>query len=239
MIVWGSSRFDSSGRLKAAPEDGNAGLMRNALAANLPQLIVSFLYFLYNGLFTSMLQGLEWNQYSYQKKGLRVSARPQGSQRTTYFLQLPYRYGVPLMFLAGVLHWLVSQSIFLVNVEVNVPLLGMYTSGAPYNARPMHLDRFDGLDMVTCGYSPTAIVTTIVFCVFLALFALLTGLRRYKSKTPPIVGSSSELIAAACHFPRGGFEEGAAHKQLQWGLIRSYEDSCYGFSSKLLVDEGY
>lgn len=50
------------------------------------------------------------------RKGLRVTA-PRGEQRSSYFLQLPYRWAVPLMIVSGALHWLMSQTIFPVRLE--------------------------------------------------------------------------------------------------------------------------
>ena len=91
------------------PNSGTVGLLSNVLIANLPQLILSIAYFTYNGLFTSMLAGLEWSQMAWQKKGLRVSQNPQGEQRSSYFLQLPYRYAIPLLGFSAVMHWLVSR----------------------------------------------------------------------------------------------------------------------------------
>lgn len=43
------------------------------LLANLPQMVCSLLYFVFNALVTSMLQEAEWNRYYLQKKALRVS----------------------------------------------------------------------------------------------------------------------------------------------------------------------
>lgn len=54
--------------------------------------------------------------YYLRKKPLRVTA-PQGQQRSTYYLHLPYRYSVPLIVTSALLHWLVSQSIFLVRID--------------------------------------------------------------------------------------------------------------------------
>jgi hypothetical protein len=89
-----------------------------ALIANFPQVILSFLYFAYNGLFTAMLMGYEWTSYAYIRKGLRISHRAAGQQRSANFLQLPYRFGIPLVILSGTLHWLVFQSIFVVAIDV-------------------------------------------------------------------------------------------------------------------------
>jgi hypothetical protein len=80
------------------------GLISNAVIANTPQLGLSFLYFSYNALFTAMLMGYEWISYSHKRKGLRVTHKPSGAQRFTYFLQLPYRFGIPLMILSVTLY---------------------------------------------------------------------------------------------------------------------------------------
>ncbi|KAF3005003.1 hypothetical protein E8E13_008650 [Curvularia kusanoi] len=93
----------------------------NALVANTPQVILSFIYLLLNSLFTTMLLSHEWASYTRTRKGLRTSGARRGNQRSTYFLSLPYRFAVPLMVVSALLHWLVSQSIFLVAIEVRPP----------------------------------------------------------------------------------------------------------------------
>ena len=73
-----------------------------------------------NGLCTSMSLANEWSQLSVSSalksragaKTLRCS-NPEGQQRATYFLQLPFRFAVPLISVAAIIHWLISQSIFL------------------------------------------------------------------------------------------------------------------------------
>lgn len=42
------------------------------------------------------------------RKGLRVT-QPHGYQRSSYFLQLPYRWSLPLIVISGTLHWLLSR----------------------------------------------------------------------------------------------------------------------------------
>ena len=107
-------------RYKSFPTAGATSLIANVLIANVGQLVLSVLYFGYNALFTCMAQAIEWSDFAFRRKGLRVSSSPKGYRRSTYFLQLPYRYAVPLIALSGVLHWLVSQSIFLIDVELYV-----------------------------------------------------------------------------------------------------------------------
>ncbi|KAF2834550.1 hypothetical protein M501DRAFT_1000189 [Patellaria atrata CBS 101060] len=93
------------------PNIGISGLLINAIIANLAQPTLSFIYFTVNGLFTAMLATLELHDFVKHRKGLRVSTVPKKEQRGTYFLQVPYRYGIPLMIISILLHWLVSQSI--------------------------------------------------------------------------------------------------------------------------------
>ncbi|KAF2028392.1 hypothetical protein EK21DRAFT_27986, partial [Setomelanomma holmii] len=89
-------------------------LITNAMVVNSPQLVLSWVYFSYNGLLTLLALAREWESYALHRKGLRISGVPQGAQRSTYFLQLPYRIGLPFMAISAFLHWLVSQSFFLV-----------------------------------------------------------------------------------------------------------------------------
>lgn len=77
------------------------------------QLLFSVLHMSSNALLTSFCVESEWQSYAMKKKTLRVGS-PVGSQRSTYFLSLPWRYGLPLMATFTILHWTVSQSFFLI-----------------------------------------------------------------------------------------------------------------------------
>jgi hypothetical protein len=67
-----------------------------------------------------MLVAEEWNGYAKDRKTLRVS-HPEGIQRSTYFISMPFKYGIPLMTATTTLHWLVSQSTFLVSTTALYP----------------------------------------------------------------------------------------------------------------------
>ena len=92
-------------------------------------------YLIFNGIFTSMMVTREYLDYATQRKPLRVSLR-EGYQRSTYCeyqilrnegdrfvlnagqgLQLPKRYALPLLGSMALLHWLVSESLFLVHIS--------------------------------------------------------------------------------------------------------------------------
>ncbi|KAI7066054.1 hypothetical protein KC340_g14348 [Hortaea werneckii] len=110
---------DSRALLDAGlPRLGSESLVLSVLLANLPQAIVSFLYLAYNALFTCMCLAHEYSKYGLpdRKKALRVTT-PHGQQRSTYYLQLPFRYAAPLLVASATLHWLISQGIFLARIS--------------------------------------------------------------------------------------------------------------------------
>lgn len=177
------------------------------LIANLPQVILSFLYFAYNGMFTAMLLGYEWTSYAYKRKGLRVTHVPCGLQRSTYFLQLPYRFGTPLVVLSGTLHWLVSQSIFVVSID--------------------EYDRYGDYDgsSSSCGYSPIAMLMVVLLGIFMVATVVGFGYIPYKSGMP-LAGSCSLAISAACH-PEKDTEDDSvslSEQKLQWGVVSTSND---------------
>jgi len=188
-----------------------------ALVANLPQVILSFLYFAYNSLFTAMLMGYEWTSYAHKRKGLRVSRKPARHQRSTYFLQLPYRFGLPLVILSGTLHWLVSQSIFVVSFDL------YDVDGEPVPDTYLNFE----WDMVTrsVGYSPVAMLSVIILGVLMVGSVIGFGYIPYKPGMP-LAGSCSLAISAACHpEKRVGLDDGVLSEQkLQWGVVSTDAD---------------
>ncbi|KAJ8109018.1 hypothetical protein OPT61_g7764 [Boeremia exigua] len=188
-----------------------------ALIANSPQVILSFLYFAYNNLFTAMLLAYEWTSYAHKRKGLRVSRRPTGSQRSTYFLQLPYRFGLPLVVLSGMLHWLVSQSIFLVAFDLydsyGKPMTDLQRTG--YTAIVTH----------TVGFSPIAMLAVIAVGVAMVVALIGFGFIPFKPGMP-LAGSCSLAISAACHpeHHAGAGYVVLSEQKLQWGVVSTGVD---------------
>lgn len=82
------------------------------IIANGPQLFLSFCYFSYNTFFTRIAVEQEWYLFSVRYQPLRVSY-PVGEQTSNYRLQLPYKYSVPLLVTSILLHWLVSNTIYI------------------------------------------------------------------------------------------------------------------------------
>ncbi|KAL8728643.1 MAG: hypothetical protein Q9166_005258 [cf. Caloplaca sp. 2 TL-2023] len=175
-------------------------ILKLILVANAPQMVLSLLYFAYNGLFTSMLLADEWSRFAAERKGLRVTC-PSSEQRSTYRLQLPYRYSIPLLTISAVLHWLVSQSLYVV-------IMKTYDYDGKFLREAIK----------SCGYSPRAILTTICVGAVVIIFGIANGFRRYKPGIP-LVGSCSAAISAACHPPEG--DDKPSSKAVQWGSCGS------------------
>ncbi|KAL4950215.1 hypothetical protein BDW69DRAFT_187553 [Aspergillus filifer] len=186
-----------------------SGLIPNVLIANIPQLVFSFLYFMSNAILTNMTLASEWDNFALHRKGLRVSTAPQTHQRRTHFLSLPFRFGIPLMLLAALLHWLMSQSIFLVRIMAY----------SPSGARDMIYDT------MTVGYSPPAIVVGLCVGVLLPVGLVVLGAGRFRTGMP-VAGSCSFAVAAACHPLQmggdthigGGDGMGIEYRRLKWGV---------------------
>lgn len=180
-------------------------VVSSVLVANSPQLILSILYFAVNSLLTSMVSAQEWSRFSVRRserhkpRALRTS-NPIGDQRRTYFLQLPFRFAVPLIILSALLHWLISQSIFLA-------VISRYDSDGSLG---------NVFQIATCGFSPIGIIFLLIVggCILLCLIGLsFISL----DSSMPLVGSCSAAISAACHvnWPSGSERSSAGQQQFR------------------------
>ncbi|ETN37422.1 uncharacterized protein HMPREF1541_08413 [Cyphellophora europaea CBS 101466] len=177
-------------------------VLNSVLMANAPQLILSFLYLHLNSLVTCMWLASEWNDFASERKTLRVSI-PEGDQRSTYRLQLPYRVAIPLMIGSGLLHWLISQSLFLAVV-------------AEYD---WDGSLQDPIAIATCGYSLTPMIVLLSLGIAICAGTIWLGRGRYLGGPGfmPLAGSCSLAIAAACHAPEE--EKDAPLKAVMWGAV--------------------
>lgn len=189
------------------PGYGNTSIAVSTLIANTPQALFSFLYVCYNSLFTIMFLSRELMTFSVTtgrgRKYLRVSD-PKGEQKCTYFLNLPYKYGIPLLMGSGLMHWLVSQSVFLANITI-IPRDGLV---------PMQDE------ITTVAYSPLAMLFLLFLGFFLLMFLLGISMRKLPFGMP-LIGSNSMALSAACHIP--GYTQAerdeAATRPLSWGAV--------------------
>lgn len=193
-----------------------SGFFFAVLFANMFQVVVSALYLLYNNLLTVMVVASKWNDFISERKFLRVSS-PQGMQRSHYFLSLPYWYSVPLMTCSGVLHWLISQSVFVVQTVAYTP----------------DFQRNRSQDASSIGYSSIGIILALAVGSILVLALLVIGFaRRYKAKPPrdggavppypmPLASTCSAAISANCH--RHEEDVDCWLLPVRWGFVSDVE----------------
>ncbi|KAJ5721210.1 uncharacterized protein N7483_009144 [Penicillium malachiteum] len=167
------------------------------LLANVPQLVLSIQYYLINSMLTCMLVAAEWDAYALHRKHLRVS-NPHGEQRSTYYLSLPFRYSVPKLTLFTLAHWMVSQSLFFVNIV-----------GYDVHGQEDKLTSTRGV----C-YSPLAIFIFFLLLSGCYIVCIVLCRKTFKSHAP-VVGHCSAAISASCHPPAEDVD--AALKPVMWG----------------------
>jgi len=182
------------------------GFLVCVLFSNMFQILCSFLYLLINGLLTSILVACEWANMASHKRPLRVSF-PVGIQRSSYFLSLPLRYAIPLSGSSILLHWLISQSVFVVQT-------------AGWNADGSRNYQYDASRV---GWSIMAIIFSLVSGCIIVFIVLLLGFRKLPrgARSAPLVRTCSAAISAQCHRP---LEDNEAHiLPVQWGVV-SWDD---------------
>lgn len=108
---------------------------------------------------------------------------------------------MPLTVVSDVLHWLLSQTLFLVRLEKRKITGELYPEST-----------------CACGYSPLSLlVFTLLFLVLLVI--LLALLLRKVAICIPAAGHSSAVISAACH---PSLIDSDAHlKEVQWGVVHN------------------
>ncbi|TLD22192.1 hypothetical protein PspLS_08162 [Pyricularia sp. CBS 133598] len=181
---------NSRGILHVVPRE--PGYVQILLITNTPQIIFSFCYLAINTLFTQLQVEQEWNLYGQSYKPLRVSY-PKGGQISTYRLQLPYKYSVPLIAGSILMHWLISNCLYLTILEGD--------SGFPQSLHG--LNTYLGVSeeaAIAVGFSSQSILITFLCGCIIALSPLI--FRRRKLKSQMVLGGTNSLvISAACHVP--------------------------------------
>ncbi|OQE15658.1 hypothetical protein PENSTE_c027G08766 [Penicillium steckii] len=201
-------------------------ILSSFIIANIPQVMISYIYLGLNYIMTTMLAMREWCSYSaavrMPPKGLRVSSPvPDTEQRSTYFLSMPFKWAIPLNIVILLVHWLVSEAYHLVQVEsyTNNPRI------APAVFSEMYL---------CISYKLIwAIIIPIAGGSYTMLVAI--GLFKMYPEGMPPAGICSASIAAACQPSRvqidGStvqFPNDLAHKKLKWGITQDPDETSGG-----------
>lgn len=205
--MFDSGVWDSPKGYTKAGADRNifweSGVKTQVIVANLPQLIVTVCYFTYNNVLSAMLAAAEWTSYGTVHKPLRVTWPVEGSkQKSTYWLNVSYKYGIPMQTVYMLLHWLISQSFF--------PIL---VTSAPGDSRKNKFHYVIGLSDLALFCFSVLMGLTWIFMAGMAF-------RKFKSWMP-LVGSCSAAISAACHPPMGENLDALPLGLVKWGETRT------------------
>ncbi|KAI1099322.1 hypothetical protein F4804DRAFT_337336 [Jackrogersella minutella] len=189
------------------PREDPIGLLSNVFLVNSPQILFSMVYLFYNAIMSTFLIQREFSlMYSGKKrKPLRVS-EPVGIQRSSYFITVPFRYGIPLMAMSMLTHWLISQSFFLARVTALTPE-GLVDDDHTFS---------------TCAFSPSPIIILLVVIFIQTVILVLLGCRKYDG-TMRMVCTNSMAISAACHSLEEDREYGY-QLPVQWGVVSVGDD---------------
>lgn len=235
------------GRRRGAATD----VLVTALVANTPQAFLAFLYMVYNTIFTLMQCGENWDMYGAYTattrhklqllskqathRYLRVS-NPKGAQKSTHTLNLPVRYAIPLMTMSGLIHWLMSQTLYLANVSVIKR--GVDIHDAPKDD-----------EITTVAYAPSGMMGLIVVALIMVIVLVTNAMRKFGGQMP-IVASNSAAISASCHVQMSERRRRAmVLRKIAWGEVPSesanvpetpsdVRASSMGFSKGLGIDDG-
>lgn len=145
----------------------------------------------------------EWHDLAKHRRSLRVTS-PRGQQRSTYFLSLPYRYLISIVITSIATHWILSQSLFLVAIDV-------YDENGNFDPSQ---------SILSCGFSCIALIFLVGIGSLVLIAGVGLGLRRFEAGMP-LAGSCSAALSAACHPPPDEAEVALA--PVKWG-VTSIED---------------
>ena len=167
----------------------NLDSLGHVLFANWFQLLISLYYLFYNNILTCQLAAREFTQYFTRKDSLRVNTPKNITQRSSHFLSLPFEYAIPLALSSIVLHWLVSQSVFIVQTTA-------YGPGS-------HGQRIPEDNTTRVGWSMMGILLSMLWGILLMSALVVNSFRRYPGVPNdfPSMATNSSALSACCQRP--------------------------------------
>ncbi|KAF7536886.1 hypothetical protein G7054_g4182 [Neopestalotiopsis clavispora] len=170
-----------------------SSFLTNILVANSPQLLMSFVYLFLNNIITRQAATNELEHFLREdgKKPLRVSS-PIGMQRSSYFLALPFKYSIPVLGMTMLLHWLISQSLFLVQAST-------FASGSEGI-------RVSSWDSSARGFTPLGGILSLSVAMIVFISLIINSIARSYRDIPPEferMGCNSSAIRLLCLRPDG------------------------------------
>jgi Family of unknown function (DUF6536) len=184
--------------------------------ANAPQLWLSLTYLLWNNQITRIWSEHEWRSYDGRRKRPRVSyGATEPGVRTTRWLQLPYMLSVLLMAISITMHWVVSQALFVVEVEnfSHLPRIG--DQSAPFR-----------IIFAIC-YSPSAIFVIAMMSLILILGITIYYVLPFRSWMPFMAGSARVVFASCTALPKDLPADGIMWGDVsdEWGRLAGFGEN--------------
>ena len=109
-----------------------------------------------------LLVGNEWGGFAKKRKPLRVTS-PKGIQRSSYFVSIHLKYGIPLMLSMIVLHWTISQSIFVIRIAA------YYWDGKKDNESSISAVAFSPIAVIACRSPFSILFDTVIWLIMFYL----------------------------------------------------------------------
>ena len=221
-IVGGLSLSDRMKRFGLGTEDPATSLVSGAtgrpfqqgmsfpvqvIMANLPQVWSTIAYLTWNNQITRIWLEREWRSFyrSHQRPRLSISSREPGIQSARW-QQLPYWLTMVLMSISVLLHWLVSQTLFVVEIYFSDTKL----------ASVFHL-HYSPLAIISVG----TIATSLVFGITVYYFVPI------RSWMPLMAGSTRVVFDSCFRLPTTGLPRSG----IGWGDISTGNERVAGFGA--------
>jgi len=204
------------------PASAPAGAV--AVVAALPQIILAALYFSANGLLSTMFLSHELCLFAAPgaPRPLRVSAAPEGRQRTSLYLTLPRPWSWALLVLFAAMGFVLRQSIVFVSVAFPAtPATATVLAGPPRALKAL-------------GLAPVGLALLLALLVALGALVLGLGCRAAPPASAgamngaqevlrgnPLVlpaGSCSAVLASRCQRGTADPEPRLWARELRWGV---------------------
>ena len=220
----------NSGGETAFEGEKAVGLPLQIALANSPQLWLSVGYLLWNNQITRIWGEHEWRSFAGRRKPPRVSyGANEPGVRNTRWLQLPYMLSAILMVISTTMHWIVSQALFVVEVENQSGLPTLNSEPAP-----------DAIIFAIC-YSPTAIFVTAIMAMSLILGITIYYVIPFRSWMPFMAGSARVVFASCCALPKDLPADGVMWGDVsdEWGRLAGFGENAKGIQNGEIYPERF
>jgi len=146
------------------------------IMANIPQVCISIAYLLFNNQISRLWQEREWRSFYLKRRLPRTGIRSGPGTRSSRWLQLPYTLSALLIVVSICLHWLASQTVFLVE---------------------SYQQEFQGMTIILYVMPLPAIVLACIWTVLVLTITIIYVLPQ--RSLMPVMCGSARVVLASCN----------------------------------------